>query len=118
VRTLLVQKIMSGIMLVAVPAGLSAARAMLYTGGNTLVNGTPPPPSTFIFSGDLVKTAAGSVAKINALGSSLIVISDSLVQFENNAVILEHGGVALSTMKAMAARTGDLNRCEKRRCHD
>jgi hypothetical protein len=111
VRMCLFQKILSGIMVVIVPAGLFAAdsgRAMLYSGGTTLVNGTPPPPSTVIFSGDLVQTAAGSVAKINALGSSLIVVSDSLLQFEGNAVKLDHGSVAVSTSKAMATRTGDL----------
>jgi hypothetical protein len=111
VRTRLLQKILSGMMVVVVPSALFAgdsSRAMLYSGGATRLNGTPPPPSTVIFSGDLVQTATGSVAKINALGSSLIVVSDSLVQFENNAVILEHGGIAVSTLKAMATRTGDL----------
>jgi hypothetical protein len=111
VRMRLFQKILSGVLAVAFPVALFAAdsgRAMLYSGGTTRVNGTPPPPSTVIFSGDSVETATGSVAKINALGSSLIVISDSLVQFEGDAVTLEHGGVAVSTMKAMAARTGDL----------
>jgi hypothetical protein len=111
-RTALLQKILSYVMVVVVPAALFAAdsgRAVLYSGsGTTRLNGTLPPPSTVIFSGDLVQTEAGSFAKINALGSSLIVLSDSRVQFENNAVLLEHGGVAVSTLKAMATRAGDL----------
>jgi len=98
-------------MVVIVPAALFAAdsgAAMLYSTGTTWLNGSSLPKSSAVFSGDLVQTTAGSVAKINASGSSLIVLSDSLVQFEGNAVKLEHGGVAVSTSKAMATRAGDV----------
>jgi hypothetical protein len=37
-----------------------------------------------------------------------MVLSDTLVQFEGNAVKLEHGGVAVSTSKAMATRAGHV----------
>jgi len=98
-------------MVVIVPAALFAAdsgAAMLYSTGTTWLNGSSLPKSSAVFSGDLVQTTAGSVAKINASGSSLIVLSDSLIQFEGNAVKLEHGGVAVSTSKAMATRAGDV----------
>ena len=110
-RTCLLQKILSCMMVVIVPAALFAAdsgAAMIYSTGNTWLNGSSLPKSSAIFSGDLVQTTAGSAAKINASGSSLIVLSDSLVQFEGNAVKLEHGGVAVSTSKAMATRAGDV----------
>jgi hypothetical protein len=110
-RTALIQKILSCILAVIVPAALFAAdsgAAMLYSNGTTWLNGSSLPKSSAIFSGDLVQTPAGSVAKINASGSSLTVLADSLVQFEGNAVKLEHGGVAVSTSKAMATRTGDV----------
>ena len=110
-RTCLLQKILSCAMVVIVPAALFAADsglAMVYSNGNTWLNGSSLPKSSAIFSGDLVQTTAGSVAKINASGSSLTVLSDSLVQFEGNAVKLEHGGVAVSTSKAMATRAGDV----------
>jgi hypothetical protein len=81
---------------------------MLYSNGTTWLNGSSLPKSSAIFTGDLVQTTAGSVAKINALGSSLIVLSDSLVQFEGNAVKLEHGGVTVSTSREMATRAGDV----------
>jgi hypothetical protein len=64
-------------------------RAMLYSGGTVSLNGSASPASSVIFSGDLIQTTAGSVAKINALGSSLIVLADSQVQFESNAVTLQ-----------------------------
>jgi hypothetical protein len=98
-------------MAIVLPTSLFAAdsdRAMLYSGGTVSLNGSASPASSVIFSGDLIQTTAGSVAKINALGSSLIVLADSRVQFESNAIILEHGGVAVSTSKGMAAHAGDL----------
>ena len=104
-------KILSCIMVVIVPAALLAAdsgAAMLYSNGTTWLNGASLPKSSAIFSGDLVQTTAGSVAKINASGSSLVVLSDSLVQFGGNAVKLEHGGVAVSTSKGMVTRAGDV----------
>jgi ferric-dicitrate binding protein FerR (iron transport regulator) len=55
-----------------------------------------------------VQTTVDSVAKINAVGTSLMVLSDTLVQFEGNAVKLEQGGVAVSTSKGMATRAGEV----------
>jgi ferric-dicitrate binding protein FerR (iron transport regulator) len=46
------------------------------------------------------------VANINATGSSVLVLNDSLVQYEGNSVSLEHGGVTVSTSKSLATRAG------------
>ncbi|MGE5081410.1 MAG: hypothetical protein ACM3ND_00720 [Acidobacteriota bacterium] len=46
------------------------------------------------------------MANISATGSSVIVLNDSLVQFEGSRVKLEHGGVTVSTSKLMSARAG------------
>ena len=105
------QKILSCIMVVIVPAALFAVDsglAMVYSNGTTQLNGFSLPKSSAIFPGDLVQTATGSVAKINASGSSLVILSDSLVQFEGNAIKLERGGVTVSTSKAMASHVGDV----------
>jgi hypothetical protein len=59
-----------------------------------------------LFSGDLVQTNKDSVANINATGSSVLVLNDSLVQYEGNSVSLEHGGVTVSTSKSLATRAG------------
>jgi len=111
VRNCLLNKILSCIIAVVVPASLFAAdsgAAMLYGNGPTWLNGSSLPKSSAVFSGDLVQTAPGSVAKINASGSSLMVLSDSLVQYEGSAVKLDHGSVTVSTSKAMATRAGDV----------
>jgi hypothetical protein len=110
-RTALLQKVLSCIMVVVVPAALLAAdsgAAMLYSNGTARVNGSTLPRSSAIFPGDLVETTADSVAKINAVGTSLMVLSDSQVRFEGHAVQLEQGGVAVSTSQGMAARAGEV----------
>ena len=110
-RTALLQKVLSCIMVVVVPAALFAAdsgAAMLYSNGTARLNGSTLPRSSAIFPGDLVQTTADSVAKINAVGTSLMILADSSVQFEGNAVKLQQGSVAVSTSKGMATRAGDV----------
>ena len=102
-------KILSCLMIIIFPAAMFAAdqaSAMLYSHGTALLNGTNVPRSSAIFSGDLVQTNKDSVANINATGSSVLVLNDSLVQYEGNSVSLEHGGVTVSTSKSLATRAG------------
>lgn len=104
-------KILSRMLLVIFPAALFAAdqpAAMLYAHGTALLNGNSIARSSAIFSGDLVETSADSAANINASGSIVLVRNDSLVQYQSNVVKLEHGGVTISTSKALATRAGDV----------
>ena len=104
-------KILSCLMLVIFSGALFAAdqpAAMLYSHGTALLNGNTVPRSSAIFSGDLVQTNAESVANINATGSTVLVLNDSLVQYEGSAVKLEHGGVTISTSKSLATRAEDV----------
>jgi hypothetical protein len=102
-------KILSCMMVMVLPTALLAADlpgAMLYSHGTALLNGNTIARSSAIFSGDLVQTNADSVANINATGSSVLVMNDSLVQYEGSALKLEHGGVTISTSKLLAASAG------------
>jgi hypothetical protein len=104
-------KILSCLMLVIFPGALLAAdqpSAMLYSHGNAMLNGASIARSSAIFSGDLVQTTKDSVANINATGSTVLVLNDSLVQYEGSKVKLEHGGVSVSTSKSLATRAGDV----------
>jgi hypothetical protein len=100
-------------MAVIFPAALFAAEpnpgAMLYARGETMLNGSSVPRSSALFSGDLVETRADSVANISATGSTVLVLNDSLIQYEGNTVKLEHGGVTVSTSKSLATRVGTVN---------
>ena len=105
------RKMVSCVLLLGFPASLVAAdsgAAMLYTHGAAWLNGTRPPASSAIFTGDLVQTRSDSGANINAPGSSITVLGDSLVQFEGSSLKVEHGSVAVATSKGVATTAGDV----------
>jgi hypothetical protein len=103
------RKILSCLMIIIFPAALFAAdqaSAMVYTHGPALLNGNNIPRTSAIFSGDLVQTNKDSVANINATGSTILVLNDSLIQYEGDSVSLEHGGVTVSTSRSLATHVG------------
>jgi hypothetical protein len=104
-------KVLSFMMAIVFPVALLAAdqpAAMLFSHGNALLNGSSISRSSAIFSGDLVQTSADSVANINATGSSVLILNESLVQFEGSSLKLEHGGVTISTSKLLSTRAGSV----------
>ena len=105
-------RMVSCVLLFVFPSSVFAAdsnAAMLYTNGAAWVNGAHvPKTSSAIFSGDLLQTRSDSVANINQSGSSITVLSDSMVEYQGTAVQIEHGGVAVSTSKQVAAVAGDV----------
>ena len=105
----IVRDILCWAMMVLVPASLLATDsgvAMVRPYGTAWLNGTAVAQSSAIFPGDLVQTGSSSAMKIRSSGSSVTVLSDSLVNFEGGAVGVEHGGVKLVTSKGMSARAG------------
>jgi hypothetical protein len=93
-------------MIAVTPAALVAAdsdAAMLYGRGPVWLNGKLLPRSSAIFPGDLIQTQPESVATLDASGSGIIVLPDSLVKFEANAVSLEHGSLSVATSRRMVA---------------
>ena len=99
------------ILILIVPASMFAAdsgSAMLYAKGTAWLNGSSVPKTSAVFPGDLVQTKTDSVANINAAGSNVIILSDSLVKFEGAAVSIEHGSVTVATSKGMTTRAGEV----------
>jgi hypothetical protein len=100
------------IMLAVMPAALLGANsgaAMLYAQGIAWLNGASVPRTSAVFPGDLVQTKTDAVVHINAAGSSVMVLSDSLVKYEGNTLSLEHGTVTVATTKGMSIRAGEVN---------
>lgn len=99
------------VLAILVPMQLLAAdsaSAMLYTSGPAWLNGTEVPRSAAVFAGDLVQTKADSSASINAAGSSVMVLSDSLVKFQGPTVEIEHGAVRVATSNGLATQAGEV----------
>jgi hypothetical protein len=110
-RTLTFRGVLSWllIMVMASPAlAADSASAMLYTNGTAWINGGYIPKSSALFAGDLVQTKADSIANIKSSGTSVVVLSDSLIQYQGSAVKLEHGSLNVATSKSMAAQIGGL----------
>ncbi|MFZ0761990.1 MAG: hypothetical protein WAM69_18740 [Candidatus Sulfotelmatobacter sp.] len=105
------RRLVGCVLLLIVPVSLFAAdsgAAMLYADGAAWLNGSHVPQSSAIFAGDLVQTRSDSAANIDAPGSSITVLGDSLVQFEGASLKVEHGSVSVSTSKGVATTVGNV----------
>lgn len=87
---------------------LAADSAILTVSDGEGSSANIPLRSATLFVGDTVSTRPDSVASINAEGSMVLVMADSSVQFEGNSVNMTHGGVVVTTTRAMAVRAGRL----------
>ncbi|HUK25578.1 MAG TPA: hypothetical protein VLV49_13435 [Terriglobales bacterium] len=81
---------------------------MLYTKGTAWINGATVPSSSTVFPGDMVQTKPDAIANINALGSSVMILPDSMVKFDGSGVSIDHGTVSVATSKGMSTSAEDL----------
>lgn len=97
-------------MAVILPVSLFAqenAAAMLRSSGSgVLVNKYPAPTSIALFSNDLIETPKNAVARIEVTGSSADINTDSVVQFEGDELVLDHGSLSVTTTKGLRVRVG------------
>jgi hypothetical protein len=94
-------------MLVVVPTSLIAqdtARAMLHDEGGAWINGSPAPKSSAIFLHDSVRTEKENKARIDSEGSTVTVEPETIVQFEGDELVLEHGTLQVNTWRGMRVR--------------
>jgi len=95
------------VMVVVLPTSLVAqdsARAMLHDDGGVWLNEAPAPNSSAMFLYDLLQTQKGSLAKIDADRSTVTVQPDTIVQFEGDELVLDHGSLQLNTSREMRVR--------------
>jgi ferric-dicitrate binding protein FerR (iron transport regulator) len=86
------------------PATGTQAAAMVYANGQAWINGTAIPKSAAVFPGDMLQTRADSTANLQATGSSVMVLSDSLLTFRETAVEIERGSARVATSRQLAAQ--------------
>lgn len=83
------------------------AGAMLHSSGfGVYVNDSAVPGSIAIFPNDLIKTQKNVAARIEATGSSADVNSETVVQFQSDELVLDHGSVTVNTTRGMRVRVG------------
>jgi hypothetical protein len=101
------RNLVCGMMIVVLPASLTAQSsggAMLHSDGGVWLNGNPAPNSSAIFPHDVVQTQKENKAKIDAEGSTATVQSDTIVQFEADELVLDHGSLQVNTSRGMRVR--------------
>jgi hypothetical protein len=101
------RNLVCGVMMVIMPASLMAQAsggAMLHSDGGVWLNGNPAPNSSAIFPHDLVQTQKENKAKIDADGSTATVQPDTIVQFEGDELVLDHGSLEVNTSRGMRVR--------------
>ena len=107
VRLLEWRKLVCGVIIIIMPTSLIAqdsAQAMLHNDGGVWLNGNPAPNSSAIFLHDLVQTQKGNWAKIDADGSTVTVQPETIVQFEGDVLVLDHGGLQVNTSRGLKVR--------------
>jgi hypothetical protein len=97
-------------MIMILPVSLTAqdttAAILRSNGGGVLVNRKPAPASAALFSNDLVETQKAGVARIEARGSTADVSPETIVQFEGNELVLDHGSLSVNTSRGLRVRVG------------
>jgi hypothetical protein len=96
-------------MVAILPPSLAAQEAsaiMRSNGIGVLVNKQSAPSSTALFSGDLIETQPESVARIEASGSTADINPGTIVQFQVDELVLEHGSLSVNTSHGLRVRVG------------
>jgi hypothetical protein len=93
---------------VSLAADETAAAILRSSGSGVLVNRNPAPTSIALFPNDLVETPQNGVARIELSGSTADITADTVVQFQGDELILDHGSVSVSTTRGMRVRVGCL----------
>ena len=96
-------------MMVILPVSLMAddtGAAMLRSSGAVLVNKNPALPATALFPDDLIETQQGGIARIEVAGSTADISPDTVIQFEGDELVLEHGSVSVNTSRLLRVRVG------------
>ena len=93
------------VMAVIFPVSLMAAdtaSAMLHTQGGVWLNGNEAADSTAVLVGDVLETKAESRADLSTDGSTVLIQPESVVKFQGDFLVLDHGRVLVATSKNMS----------------
>lgn len=103
------RNLICGMMIVVLPVSLmaqSSDRALLHSEGGTWLNKSSALPSSAIFPDDYIQTAADHSARIDADGSSVAILPETNVQFQDNELVLDHGRLQVNTVRRMKVQVG------------
>jgi hypothetical protein len=105
------RNLVCGVMILILPGSVMAqdsSAAMLHNEGGVWLNGNSAPDSTAVVMHDVVRTQKDSRARIDADGSTVTIEAETIVQFEGDELILEHGSLQVNTWRGMKVRVNCL----------
>ena len=76
--------------------------AIIHSKGGVRVNGSEVADASTVFAGDSIETKTGFVADLDSEGSSVLIQGESIVKFEGDHLVLEHGSVDVGTSTLMS----------------
>jgi hypothetical protein len=85
-----------------------APSAILHTQGGVWVNDYEARDSTAIFSGDLLETKPGFSATLNLEGTEILIQPESVLKFQGDLLVLDHGSVAVGTSRSFKVKVNCL----------
>lgn len=99
-------------LIVILPVSLTAQEAtgamLRSNGAGVLVNKAAVPASNALFRNDLIETQRAGVTRIESAGSTSDVSPDTMVQFEGDELVLDHGSLSVNTARGLRVRVGCL----------
>ncbi|HVI07855.1 MAG TPA: hypothetical protein VND65_06130 [Candidatus Binatia bacterium] len=84
-----------------------SGRAMLHADGAVWLDGNAAPASSAIFDHSLIQTQKGN-ARLDVDGSTATIDPETVVQFEGDELLLDHGTLHLSTQRKLRVRVNCL----------
>ena len=88
-------------------AAQESGAAMLRSNGvGIFVDGKQAPATTALFPDDYIQTQKASAARIELTGSSVDVGPETILQFEGDELVLDHGQLSVYTSRGLRVRVG------------
>ena len=82
---------------------------MLRSNGiGVLVNKNPAPASIALFPNALIETQTAAAARIEETGSSADVNPETMVEYQTDELVLDHGSLSVNTSRGLRVRVGCL----------
>lgn len=95
------------IALLSLPAvGQESATAILRSNGGVLLDRNLAPNSAALYPNNLIETQKAAFARIEASGSAADINPETVVQFEGDELVLDHGSLSVNTSRGLRVRVG------------
>src|SRR5579885_1356458 len=92
----------------AVAATDSPSAILKVSGAGVVVNDRGAANVTALYPKDLIRTGKTSAARIEMTGSAVDINPETIVEFDGDELVLEHGGLPVNTNTGLRVRVGCL----------